>query len=155
VNSDGQNEIILGQANKGTRVNIYSAAGKLFRSFSSFPLKMTNGISIAVGDVTGDGKGDIVVGLATGAPRVRILNEQGKLVREFYAFDKSHTGGVDVAVGDVAGDGRPDIITGEGAGYKPEVRVFQNDGRQRIAKFLAFRATSKTGVHVGVIQTHK
>lgn len=155
VNADGQDEIILGQASKGTRVNIYSAAGKLSRSFSSFPLKMTNGISIAVGDVTGDGKGDIVVGLAIGSPRVRILNEQGKLLREFYAFDKGHTGGVDVAVGDVAGDGRPDIITGEGVGYKPEVRVYKNDGRQRIARFFAFRETSKTGVHVGVIQTHQ
>ncbi|MEK7632019.1 MAG: S8 family serine peptidase [Patescibacteria group bacterium] len=151
TDGNGTSEIIISKFAKDPRVAIFSGGGTLQRSFRVFPTNITTGVTLTAGDLTADGKAEIIVGLATGSPRVRIFNSTGTLQREFAAYATSQRGGVNLATGDIDGDGTPDIITGTGPGAKPEVRVFTNLGRTRLAAFNAYSARSTTGITVGTI----
>lgn len=151
VNGDGVAEIVVSKLQGEARVTIYRANGSVVRSFLTFPVRERIGVYLSIGDVDADGAEELVVGAATGSPRVRILNLLGTLEREFYAYDRKQTGGVHVAVGDTNGDGTDDIVTGTGRGAKPEVRIYRNAGKVRSAIFTVFSASSRTGVHVGVV----
>ena len=151
MTGDGVTDIVVAKRQKEARVSVYSGTGKLQRTFLVFPTTVRQGVSLAVGNVTGTETPEIIVGLWQGAPRTRVLSSTGKLLREFYAYDKALTGGVRVGVGDVDGDGTVDIVTGTGPGAKPEVRIWANTGATRTKLFNAFTTQSRTGIQVNTI----
>lgn len=80
-------------------------------------------------------------------PQLRIFNTQGVKESEFLAYDQNFKGGVTVASGDVDGDGQKEIITGAGLGGGPQVRVFEQNGKN-ILSFFAFHPNFRGGIDV-------
>lgn len=116
--------------------------------FFAYDNHFSGGVDVAAGDVDGDGIDEIITSAgAGGGPQVRVFNSKGKALRTWYAYDQSFKGGVYVTATDINGDGKDEIITGPGEGGRPQVRVFNLDGRP-LYQFLAYDSTFTGGVDV-------
>lgn len=117
----------LGQASGGSEVAVFSGQKeKLVGRFTAFAGdrdRKNQGVSVALGDISGDGSPEVVVGSrAGGSPEIRIFSAKGKLLHRYTGFlagDFPH--GINVASGDVDADNFDDVIVGAGAGHAPEV----------------------------------
>ncbi|MDD5289851.1 MAG: putative glycoside hydrolase [Patescibacteria group bacterium] len=154
LNNDGQNETISAGA---SLVQIFSADGSKISSFNPYTATYNRGIRLAIGDINGDEKKEIITGTKKGGgPHVRIFDLNGKLLNKgFFAFDKNLRGGVNVAAGDVNGDGSDEIIAGAGSGQKPEVKIFNADGKEINSTFLAYAIGFRGGVNVAALDLNK
>ncbi|MDD4994913.1 MAG: putative glycoside hydrolase [Patescibacteria group bacterium] len=152
LNSDGQDETVVGDIN---RVTIYDASGKVHAQFYPYTDKYRGGINITAGDLDKDGFMEIVTGTENGGgPQIRIFNRDGVLINPgFFAYDKNFRGGVNVTIGDLNGDGWKEIIAGAGVGGGPHVRVFGLDGRLINPGFFAYDKNFRGGVNVAAGDT--
>ena len=144
IDNDNKDETLVNS--KGI-ISIYKDYKKI-KDFKPYDGKFKGELSMAVADLNGDGTKEIITGAgAGGGPHVRIFNNQGKMLTGgFFAYDKNFRGGVKIAVMDLNGDGTKEIITGAGAGGGPHVRVFDRDGRNLTAGFMAYDKSFKGGV---------
>jgi len=147
INNDGANEVLVADINK---VDIYNAAGQLYRTFYPYTERYNGGINITAGDLDQDGDMEIVTGTERGGgPHIRIFNHDGVLINPgFFAYGKGFRGGVKVTIGDLNGDGWYEIIAGAGYGGGPHVRVFGLDGRVINPGFFAYNPAFRGGVNV-------
>ena len=147
INNDGQEETVVGDTN---HVDIYDAAGNLYRRFYPYTENYQDGINITVGDLDQDNDMEIVTGTERGGgPHIRIFNHDGVLINPgFFAYGKEFRGGVNVCIGDLNGDGWYEIIAGAGYGGGPHVRVFGLDGRVINPGFFAYDPGFRGGVNV-------
>lgn len=117
----------LGQASGGSGVAVYSGQREQltgrFKAFANDRDRKNQGVSVALGDISGDGSPEVIVGSrAGGTPEIRIFSVKGKLLQRYSGFmtgDFPH--GINVAAGDVDADNFDDVIVGAGAGHAPEV----------------------------------
>lgn len=148
LDNDEEKEIIVSMASGGSEVRIFTAAGLIKKSFLVFPKNYKQGVSLAVADLNNNGRQEIVVGLAKDKSLIKIFSPEGKLLSGgWHAFGKNFRGGVNLAAGDVNGDGRAEIIAGAAAG-RPEIKIFNDKGRQMGSSFLGASAKIKNGVKV-------
>lgn len=120
--------------------------GGLIKKFTAENFR--NSGSIASGDVDGDYKDEIVIGAGRGnSPQVRIYDAAGVLKKQFLAYDKNFRGGVKVALKDLNDDGKQEIITAPGPGTKPNVKIFDNQGRLE-TQFFAYSSAFLGGVNI-------
>jgi hypothetical protein len=154
INGDGYDDLIVGAASGSSpNVKVFNGqTGAELMSFLAFAPGMTNGVTVAGGDVNGDGYGDIIVGTRAGsAPLVSVFSGRDlSLLYSFDPFAPGFLGGVSVAAGAVNGDGKTDIVVGAGAGADPQVAVFDGATGQHLRSFLAFAPAFRGGVNVGV-----
>lgn len=122
------------------------------------------GFSAAVGDINFDGLPDLItVAGANHAPMIRIYTlrpdangvYRGELLTSFLAFNVAFRSGSSLAVGDVNGDGLNDLVVGAGAGWLPQVKVFNGLTLQTTrgligSPFNAFSPAFRGGVNVAV-----
>ncbi len=148
VNGDGKDELITIPA-KGPpqlRVFTYNPANKRFTQLAQtfvFDRNLTNGFSVAAGDLTLDGRAEIVVAPRTNGTSVAVLNLKGSTLRkisQFRPYPTTFRSGLTLAVGDTDGNGRNEIITAPGPGYYSNVKVFDQRGRQ----LVSFLPTSRS-----------
>ncbi|QEL13436.1 beta strand repeat-containing protein [Limnoglobus roseus] len=155
VNGDGFADLVVGAGPGGApRVQVFDGkTGSILFDFFAYETSFTNGVFVALGDVTGDGRADVVVGAGSlGGPRVRVLDGNGfGLVQDFFAYDPSFRGGVRVAVGDVTGDGKAEIVTGAGVSGAPHIRVLDGTTLGEQAGFFADDSNYRGGVFVSVV----
>jgi hypothetical protein len=161
-NGDGFDDVAAGAGpGGGPRVVVIDGkTGGVLASFFAYEQTFTNGVFVAVGDVTGDGRADVVVGAGSlGGPRVQVRDGATfEVVQDFFAYDPGFRGGVRVAVGDVdgdqeAGDDTAEIVTGPGISGGPNVIVYDIDADNTLSKqasFFALDSTYRGGVFVGV-----
>ncbi|MFH1413016.1 MAG: S8 family peptidase [bacterium] len=136
------------QSNSEARVDLLTQSGDVSQGFVAY--ENGSGLNLASGDVNNDKITEIVTGPIAGhKPEVKIFDQQGKLIHSFLAYAEHFTGGVQVAVGDVNNDGVDEIITGPGAGHKPEVKIFDQNGKL-LNKFLSYAGGFGGGVNVTV-----
>ena len=149
VTGSSSEEIVVGAGpGGGPHVRVFRADGTVVSSFFAYDKNFRGGVNVAVGDIDGDGTDEIIAGAGKGGgPHVRIFRTDGTLVTSFFAYDKNLRGGVNVTVGDIDNDGREEIITAPGPGVSPEVKVFNDHGKQ-ILSFMAFPQNMKAGVNV-------
>jgi len=136
--------------NRDPLVRAYAPNGDLLLNFRAYPKRMTSGVRVATGDVTGDGAADVITAPGSkGRALVQVYSGvDGHRIRRFRAFVGNFHAGIYVAAGDVDGDGHADIIVGAGEGGRPLVRVFSGATGARIGQFFARRHSSRTGVRV-------
>ena len=128
-----QSAAIAAAGGPGT-VNLYSAAGPLFRSSNPYA-GYAGPVTIAVGDVTGDGVEDIITGASVNG-HVKVFDGvSGAEIRSFIAYGGSG-GGVSVGAVDVDGDGFADILTG--ASVNGHVKAFSGATGAEIRSFFAY-----------------
>jgi hypothetical protein len=114
--------------------------------------------SLAVGDLNRDGYADIITQRGSpGATGVRIFDGRTfTLLKEFAAFGQTFPDGGSIAIGDYNGDGQRDLIVGAGAGWLPQVKVydgaslFQTVAGQTLTERLVAVSTFRNGVRVKV-----
>lgn len=114
LDGDGQDEIITGPG-KGDKsgIKIFTAAGKLKKTFLAYGEKFNGGVNVATGDVNGDGAIEIItVPASAGGPQVRVFSADGQAIKSFFAYDESYHGGARVSVSDINADGTPEILVG-------------------------------------------
>ncbi|MDZ7799101.1 MAG: L,D-transpeptidase family protein [Patescibacteria group bacterium] len=117
-------------------------------SFFGFLKSFKGGVRLASGDVDADGSDEIIVGAGPGGgPNVQIFAGEGDKYKSFMAYDVRFRKGIKVASCDLTGDGVSEIITGPGAGGGPNVKVFDNRGRQ-LESFMAYAPSFRGGVNV-------
>jgi FG-GAP-like repeat len=150
INRDGFADVVVGPARGAKPIEVISgASGAELAKLTPFGTAYANGLSVAVGDVTGDRVPDLVVGQAAGGSRVVVLsgtNLAGVAFRTMTAFP-TFFGGVNVAVGDINGDSRADIMVGMNAAtnFDSRIRVFSGLNNAILKDFVAF-----TGYRGGV-----
>jgi len=150
-NGDGTAEIITvpGPGSEPV-VQIYNQGGKLLKQLLLADKNFKNGLSLAAGDVDGDGLDEILtIAAAGGSSQLKIFNYKGQLKKQFYVDAKKYKGGFNLAVGDLDGAGNPEIVVAYGAGAKPQVKIFDYQGRLQ-GGFLAYESNFKGGVRVAV-----
>lgn len=134
-------------------VSIWGSAGKKLGSINPYP-GFTGKINTVLADLDGDRVLDILTSPGAGmAPLVKIFD--GRLLKEIHAFnayDSKFTGGVSVAVGDLDGDGTLEIVTSPGKGSVPQVKIFDEDGKNTFS-FNAYDSSNKNGLTVMVADT--
>ena len=161
LNGDGVDDVVVATGpGTGPRVKAFDGkTGAELASFLAYEPAFTNGVFVAVGDVTGDGVADIVTGTSSGgAARVRVFDgaegfaPEGGDAGDFFVYDPGFRGGVRVAVGDVTGDGVADIVTGAGVSGGPHVQGFSVRGgvKVQVANFFAYDPDFRGGVFVAV-----
>lgn len=152
VNGDGRKEILTGTARGGgPQIRIFSNLGDLINpGFFAYGKDFRGGVNVAVGDLNGDGTMEVIAGAGVGGgPQIRIFNANGKLLSSgWFAYDPKFRGGVQVATGDVNSDGKDEIVSGPGFGGKPEVKVWDDHGKQLGQTFMAFDPSNRGGVKV-------
>ncbi|HVZ93992.1 MAG TPA: hypothetical protein VG797_05740 [Phycisphaerales bacterium] len=151
VNGDSRADIITGAgAGAGPHVKAFSGAnGSELSSFFAYGGSVTNGVSVAAGDVDGDGFADLISGVGAGAgPHVKAFRADAFELRSFFAFGGGFTGGVRVASGDVNGDTVDDFIVGAGPGGNGHVMVFDGLTLDVRMSFFAYGANFDGGVSV-------
>ncbi len=115
---------------------------------TKFNANPNGGVYLASGDVDGDNKTEIIVGPGSGvAGRVKVFSADGKLKSQFYAYAADFRGGVKVATGDFDGDGKDEIVTAPGSGLKPDIKVFDNQGKLK-NEFIAYDSKFLGGVNI-------
>jgi hypothetical protein len=113
---------------------------------------LSNGPSIAIGDVDEDGQNDIVTGSGRGvAGSVVVYALDGTPKSAAFVYGE-FAGGVNVAVGDIDNDGDNDIVTGARSGGGPHVLGLAFDEATNswnvIRSFYAYAAGFTGGVNV-------
>jgi subtilisin family serine protease len=132
------------------QIKVLNIDGTVFKEFFAYTLNFKGPINVAAGDLDGSGKQEIVTGAGQGGgPHVRVFNIEGQPQAEFFAYESWNRGGVNLAVGDVLGDQAAEIVTGPGKGAKPEVKIFNKQGKL-LKKFMAYDEKSVIGVKVAV-----
>lgn len=122
----------FGTGAENTRVKVYENGSTthtaVFKAFTS-KLRITGGVSLAVGGVSPNGAARIVAGSRANGPAVvRLFDPQGKTIRDIRDFlPGTFPNGVNVAVADVNGDNYDDIIVSARSGREPIVTAL--DGR--------------------------
>lgn len=137
----------------GPEVRVYNPATEEFEYiFNAYDAGMSAGVEVAVGDIDGDGKDEIVTGTGEGGgPQIRVFEKDGTLKAQWNAYDSNFRGGVRVAVGNVDGDSADEIVTVPGPGGTPHVRVWDGDGSERYAGFMALDGKFTGGAFVAVV----
>lgn len=140
----------------GPAVKVFDGSnGNVTASFFAYDSSYSNGLFVAVGDLTGDGVAEIVTGTDLGGgPNVKIFDGSGNQLSSFFAYEPGFTGGVRVAVGDVTGDGQAEIITSTGPGGGPAVRTFSLDNGLTnpvvTGSFYAYASNFINGIYVAI-----
>ena len=164
-------------AGGGPHVRVFDGSdNRLVANFFAFDPGFRGGVSLGADDVNGDGRADIIVSAGPGGgPHVKVIDgtkldqvqangviADSALLANFFAFDPASRNGVTLAALDFTADGRNDVIVGSGPGGESRVIVIdaaklsqlQGNGRiadtALLANFLAFDATFRGGVFVGV-----
>lgn len=152
IDANGTIETIIGAGkNEGPKVKIYDAAKQEIGSFLPFQQKKyTDGIDVAVADVTGDGRNDIVVGGREGdGSRIAVYTLVGSTYTKVSEFlvDAGAKTIARVSAADVTGDTIAEIITGNGAGHAPRIKTYSFLG-VKLGDFAPFSAAFLGGVDV-------
>ncbi|MFO0953440.1 MAG: Calx-beta domain-containing protein [Isosphaeraceae bacterium] len=121
-------------------VTMYNADGTVRFKATPFGTTFTNGLRVAVGDVTGDGVPDVVVSNNGGGvvkTVVRVLDgKTGALLPSVISAGTYYYGTASLSVGDVTGDGVADIAVGTDDGG-PRARVYRGGDFLLLSNFLA------------------
>jgi len=149
VDNDKQLEIVtMPSTNSQVIVKIFDLNGNLKKQFNAFNSFYNNGGNLAVADINNDNFSEIIIGSGPNTtPIVKIFNSNAQRTSQFIPYQYSQLNGVTVAVGDVDGNGIKEIITGTMSGAKPEVKIFDTNGRL-INSFFAYNQGFLGGVNV-------
>ncbi|MCX6779061.1 MAG: putative glycoside hydrolase [Candidatus Magasanikbacteria bacterium] len=139
--------LAVSRLNENSEVKVFDLNGTMKKAFYAFATSI-GGVNLALGDVNADGALEIIAGQTKNRSQVRIFSLAGKqLGASFYAFGSAFRGGVNLAAGDINGDGKDEIVAGAGTG-KPEIRMFNEKGKQVTRSFLGAASSVKAGIKV-------
>lgn len=124
---DGVGEIAAVPGRGGPpEVRIFSAQGKLRKTFLAYPKGFSGGVNLAVADVNGDGLDEIIAAPASGVGSyVRVFDADGKLLAQRNAFASTFRGGVSVAAGTLNAAEPAHILTAAASGGTAEVSEYK------------------------------
>ncbi|OWK44285.1 Alpha-L-arabinofuranosidase-like protein [Fimbriiglobus ruber] len=133
-------------------VTVYNPDQSVAYVATPFGASFTDGVRVAVADLTGDGVPDLVAGTGQGVSN-QVVVVDGKTQQQivsFHPFEMSFTGGVFVTLGDLNGDGVPDLIVTPDQSGGPVVAVYDGAALGKgivtqLARFLGINDPSFRG----------
>lgn len=156
INGDGLEEIVIGQAEKESRVRIYqydqyNQKLKLLKEWLAFN-DLPFGISVATARINNDKKDEIIVGAGKGgSPHIKIFNGQGKELGSFFAFHPKIHFGVEVASADIDRDGIDEIITGIKSEKGTWIKIYKFDQIYSLLNtFQVYSSGQAKDIHLAV-----
>lgn len=129
-NTERLNPSYLGQLGQG-RVNAFAAVNLAERTLKDRQKKI------------------LATPYSNGLSEIKELEPSGKLIKSFRIISADLKGGWSVIGGDVNADRKEEIIIGAGVLQKPEVKIFDQDGKLK-KTFLAYAASFLGGVKVAL-----
>lgn len=156
---DGKDEIAATPGRGSiSQVKVFGLRGdrikEVMPQFAPFGNLFKGGINLASGDINGDWKDEIIASPASqGSSSVRVFDfyNYGKrrlLIPPFFAFDKNLRSGANLGTGDFNGDGKSEIIASMTNNGQSLVRIFSNDGKNKIQEFKGFEQQATGGVRI-------
>lgn len=143
LNQDGKYEIITAPAS-GYRaeIKIFTAEGKLLRSFLGYPKTFTGGAVLAVGNVMGSSEPEIVLGTGKGGvPQVKIFSLTGKLLHDFVVGNRNAATGLNISLLDIDQNSRRQeaelVITRQSQSTEGLITSFRGVVRRRFQVYNA------------------
>lgn len=142
--------IVAPFSNYPSLIKITDQDGNLYNEFYAYGEKFKGGVNLAGCDINGDGSSEIITGAGPGGgPHIKIFNIKGELLGQFFAYNKNFRGGVNLTCGDINEDGMSEIITGPGSGMEPEVKTFDQKGKN-LGSFMAYYTSFHGGVNLAI-----
>ena len=152
INGDGFPDIItVPGPGGGPNVRVFSGKDlTLLQNFMAFPSRLSTGLYVAAGDISGDGKADVMLRpTAAPAPTCAVYDgATAKLLLNTFVFDPRFLGGVRLAAGDVNGDQVADIVVAAGPGGGPNVEIYDGQTHAVLESYMAYDAAFTGGVFV-------
>jgi hypothetical protein len=138
VNGDKVDDVVVGAGPGSTpTVRVFNGTtlttthALVGRAFTAMESTFRGGVTVTAGDFNGDGQEEVAVGRGPGGQstvNVYTYTAGAKkpytLQRTFNAFKTGFTGGVYLATGDANYDKNVDLICSAGAGWMPQVNVY-------------------------------
>jgi len=145
------NYIAVGaQVGGGPHVRVYRQDGQLVGQFFAAVPSFLGGVNVSLIDIDDDTIPEVVaVPVSEDKSWVRIFNLKGEQLNEFLAYEKEFLGGVEVATGDVDGDGNQEIIVAPRGFGKPQIRVYDKNGKLK-KFFFTYHESYRGGLRLAV-----
>lgn len=129
----------------GPQVRIFTASGALMRDFFAYDEDTRQGVSVALGDVTGDGTEEIVTAVGADVSNdVVIFDQRGDEISRFTVTGFAPGARLTVAVADVDNDWEKEIIIAA-QNKEPRVAIYNADGTH-LVDFMAYAGNMDAGL---------
>ncbi len=146
LNDDNAVEIVATPGvGGGPQVRVFTASGGLKKQFFAYDESSLQGVSAAIGDVTGDGIEEIVTAVGAGVSNdVVIFDQSGNEFSRFTVDGFVEGTRFTVAVADVDRDWEKEIVIAA-QDHEPRVAVYNADGTH-LVDFLAYAEKMTAGL---------
>lgn len=146
LNDDNAIEIVATPGvGGGPQVRIFSAAGALVKQFFAYDEASRQGVSVALGDVTGNDVEEIVTAVGAGVSNdVVVFDQQGNELSRFTVEGFTPGTRFTLAVADVDSDWEKEIVIAA-QNNEPRVAIYNVDGT-RLVDFLAYAQNMHAGL---------
>lgn len=146
LNDDNTVEIVATPGpGGGPQIRVFTASGALIRDFFAYDETSRQGVSVALGDVTGDGVEEIVTAVGAGVSNdVIIFDQDGEELSRFTVSGFQDGTRFTVSVADVDKDWEKEIIIAA-QNKEPRVAIYNEDGTH-LVDFLAYAQNMDAGL---------
>jgi subtilisin family serine protease len=129
----------------GPQVRVFTVSGALVNDFFAYDEASRQGVSVALGDVTGDGVEEIVTAVGAGVSNdVVMFNQDGEELSRFTVNGFQEGTRFTVSVADVDKDWEKEIIVAA-QNKEPRVAIYNEDGTH-LVDFLAYAQNMDAGL---------
>lgn len=156
MNLDGKAEVAVTNRRSARTVLIFHMKGGKMEQAASlkpYPVTISSGITMTMGDIYGDGRRELIV---TGGPgywsQIKFYDIKGRRLMDYLPTVTTYRGGMSLAAFDVNSDGRDELVTTSYGSGDSRTRIFRYNGIskkiERTDRYYVFPTTMNKGLRL-------